>query len=143
MDVSKDELCQCKIINVCRSSLSGNVQNQVFRPCLKTSLSYRKLCMNARRHTFLAFTSRPPEARLKAMVPFIKFSLRDFYVFSMFTWVPPCLHLKFIFFTLVRNHCPRTFMKYRKVANSSLSRLVARFQIFRRLMKGKFDAYVL
>ena len=32
---------------------------------------------------------------------------------------------------------------YRKVANSSLSRLVARFQIFRRLMKGKFDAYVL
>ena len=33
--------------------------------------------------------------------------------------------------------------EYRKVANSSLSRLVARFQIFRRLMKGKFDAYVL
>ena len=32
---------------------------------------------------------------------------------------------------------------YRKVANSSLSRLVARFQIFRSLMKGKFDAYVL
>ena len=32
---------------------------------------------------------------------------------------------------------------YRKVANSSLSRLVARFQIFRRLMKGKFDSYVL
>jgi len=32
---------------------------------------------------------------------------------------------------------------YRKVANSSLSQLVARFQIFRRLMKGKFDAYVL
>ena len=33
--------------------------------------------------------------------------------------------------------------EYRKVANSSLSQLVARFQIFRRLMKGKFDAYVL
>ena len=32
---------------------------------------------------------------------------------------------------------------YRKVANSSLSRLVAHFQIFRSLMKGKFDAYVL
>ena len=32
---------------------------------------------------------------------------------------------------------------YRKVANSSLSQLVAPFQIFRRLMKGKFDAYVL
>ena len=32
---------------------------------------------------------------------------------------------------------------YRKVASSSLSRLVAQFQIFRRLMKGKFDAYVL
>ena len=32
---------------------------------------------------------------------------------------------------------------YRKVANNSLSRLVARFQTFRRLMKGKFDAYVL
>ena len=29
---------------------------------------------------------------------------------------------------------------YRKVANSSLSWLVACFQIFRRLMKGKFDA---
>ena len=33
--------------------------------------------------------------------------------------------------------------RYRKVASSSLSRLVAHFQIFRRLMKGKFDAYVL
>ena len=33
--------------------------------------------------------------------------------------------------------------EYRKVANSSLSQLVAHFQIFRRLMKGKFDAYVL
>ena len=32
---------------------------------------------------------------------------------------------------------------YRKVANSSLSWLLARFQIFRRLMKGKFDAYIL
>ena len=32
--------------------------------------------------------------------------------------------------------------EYRKVANCSLSRLVARFQIFRRLMKGNFDAYV-
>ena len=32
---------------------------------------------------------------------------------------------------------------YRKVASSSMSRLVARFQIFRRLIKGKFDAYVL
>ena len=32
---------------------------------------------------------------------------------------------------------------YRRVASSSLSRLVAYFQIFRRLMKGKFDAYVL
>ena len=31
---------------------------------------------------------------------------------------------------------------YRKVASSSMSRLVARFQIFRRLMKGKFDVYV-
>ena len=34
-------------------------------------------------------------------------------------------------------------MSYRKVASSSLSRLVARFQIFRRLMKGIFDPYVL
>ena len=32
---------------------------------------------------------------------------------------------------------------YRKVASSSLSWLVAHFQIFRRLMKGKFDAYAL
>ena len=34
-------------------------------------------------------------------------------------------------------------INYRKVASSSLSRLVAHFQIFRRLMKGKFNAYVL
>ena len=32
---------------------------------------------------------------------------------------------------------------YRKVASSSLSRLVAHFWIFRLFMKGKFDAYVL
>ena len=32
-------------------------------------------------------------------------------------------------------------INYRKVASSRLSRLVAHFQIFRRLMKGKFDAY--
>ena len=34
-------------------------------------------------------------------------------------------------------------LEYCKVANSSLSRLVTRFQIFRSLKKGKFDAYVL
>ena len=33
--------------------------------------------------------------------------------------------------------------KYRKVASSRLSRLVAHFQFFRLFMKGKFDAYVL
>ena len=33
--------------------------------------------------------------------------------------------------------------KYRKVLSSRLSWLVARIRIFRRLMKGKFDAYVL
>ena len=33
--------------------------------------------------------------------------------------------------------------RYFKVANSSLSELVAHFQILRRLMKGKFDTYVL
>ena len=31
---------------------------------------------------------------------------------------------------------------YRKVASSSMSRLVAHLMIFRRLMKGKFDTYV-
>ena len=35
------------------------------------------------------------------------------------------------------------FFKYRKVASSSLSRLVAHFWIFRLFMKEKFDAYVL
>ena len=35
------------------------------------------------------------------------------------------------------------YLAYRKVASSSQSRLVAPFQIFRRLMKVKFDAYVL
>ena len=34
-------------------------------------------------------------------------------------------------------------IEYHKVASSSLSRLVAHFKIFRRLMKGKSDAYVL
>ena len=34
-------------------------------------------------------------------------------------------------------------MKYRKVASSNLSQLVTHFQIFRRLMKGKFDSYAL
>ena len=32
---------------------------------------------------------------------------------------------------------------YRKVTSSSLSQLVAHFQIFRGLMKGKFDDYVM
>ena len=35
------------------------------------------------------------------------------------------------------------FSTYRKVANSSLSWLVAPFQVFRRLMRWKFDAYVI
>ena len=34
-------------------------------------------------------------------------------------------------------------LAYRKVASSRLSRLIAHPRIFRRLMKGKFDAYVL
>jgi hypothetical protein len=33
--------------------------------------------------------------------------------------------------------------KYHKVASNIMSQLVANFQIFRRLMKGKFAAYVL
>ena len=40
-------------------------------------------------------------------------------------------------------HVCELYYDYRKVANSSLSWLVARFYIFRMLMKGKFDAYVL
>ena len=36
-----------------------------------------------------------------------------------------------------------TYLTYRKVVNSSLSLLVARFQIFWRLMKRKFDSYLL
>ena len=54
----------------------------------------------------------------------------------------------------LKKHCPRNcplnchqkyfyIAKYRKVASSRLSRLVANPRIFRRLMKGKFDAYVL
>ena len=46
--------------------------------------------------------------------------------------------------------CPTCFFyrilnksKYRKVTSSSMSLLVAHFKIFRRLVKGKFDAYVL
>ena len=37
----------------------------------------------------------------------------------------------------------RATCNYRKVASSSLSRLVAHFWVFRLFMKGKFDAYVL
>ena len=36
----------------------------------------------------------------------------------------------------------RHMHKYRKVASSKLSRLVAHLRIFRVFMKGKFDAYV-
>ena len=39
--------------------------------------------------------------------------------------------------------CPSQTLTFRKVASSSKSQLLAHFQIFRRLMKGKFDAYVL
>ena len=43
----------------------------------------------------------------------------------------------------LQNFLIQTCFRYRKVASSSMSRLVAHFQIFRGLMKGKFDAYVL
>ena len=43
--------------------------------------------------------------------------------------------------TLLRHYY--SVFDYRKVASSSMSQLVAHFLIFRRLMKGKFDAYVL
>ena len=42
-----------------------------------------------------------------------------------------------------QNHLTVANGKYRKVASSNLSWLVAHFQIFRRLIKGKFDAYAL
>ena len=35
------------------------------------------------------------------------------------------------------------FQSYCRIASSSLSQLVAHFQVFRRPMKGKFDGYVL
>ena len=37
----------------------------------------------------------------------------------------------------------KNVLTYRKVASSSLSWLVAHFQIFRRFIKGKFDAYIM
>ena len=45
--------------------------------------------------------------------------------------------------SIVELHVQYSICAYRKVANSNLSQLVACFQIFIRLMKGKFDAYVL
>ena len=44
-----------------------------------------------------------------------------------------------------KNNLAKKFVdsEYRKVASSSLSLLLAHFQIFRRLMKGKFDVYLL
>ena len=44
---------------------------------------------------------------------------------------------------MARFHQLKYISTYPKVASSSMSRLVACFQIFRSLMKGKFDAYVL
>jgi hypothetical protein len=35
------------------------------------------------------------------------------------------------------------YIEYRKVVSNILSPLVAHFQVFTRLMKGKFDSYVL
>ena len=46
---------------------------------------------------------------------------------------------KLIFEVVARS----TVRDCRKVASSSMSQLVAHFHIFRRLMKGKFDVYVL
>ena len=105
-----------------RSSLSANGQNQVLRPYLKASLSYRKLelCMNARRHTFLAFSCRPPEARLKAMIPFINFSLRDFYVFFN-VYMGPRLHLKFDFFSQEHEHIMTGLVRSSNFSTKSLS----------------------
>ena len=68
------------------------------------------------------------------------------------------LHLYYAQWVQIRSDSKRTFFlkqlhsyqeiiiqlfSYRKVENSSLFWLVTHFQIFRRLMKGKFDAYVL
>ena len=44
---------------------------------------------------------------------------------------------------MARFHQHKYISTYPKVASSSMSRLVAHYQIFRRLMKWKFDVYVL
>ena len=47
-----------------------------------------------------------------------------------------------IYSNLQNYHCQAILYTYHKVTSSSLSRLAAHLQIFRRAMKGKFDFYV-
>ena len=52
-------------------------------------------------------------------------------------WIADATECRFI------SKSVETSSMYRKVASSGMSRLVRHFKIFRRLMKGKFDVYVL
>ena len=62
---------------------------------------------------------------------------------SMSIQVPNVMKQAIFLYSEVPNNCTAYFITYRKIASSSMSWLVAHIQIFRRLMKGKFDAYVL
>ena len=62
---------------------------------------------------------------------------------SMSIQVPNVMKQAIFLYSEVPNNCTAYFITYRKIASSSMSWLVAHTQIFRRLMKGKFDAYVL
>ena len=62
---------------------------------------------------------------------------------SMSIQVPNVMKQAIFLYSEVPNNCTAYFITYRKIASSSMSWLVAHSQIFSRLMKGKFDAYVL
>ena len=62
---------------------------------------------------------------------------------SMSIQVPNVMKQAIFLYSEVPNNCTAYFITYHKIASSSMSWLVAHIQIFSRLMKGKFDAYVL
>ena len=64
---------------------------------------------------------------------------------SSFKWLLDRMCDKWYSLQIERNRHRKEYLLtiYRKVASSRLSRLIAHFWIFRLLMKGKFDAYVL
>ena len=85
----------------------------------------------------IAFTARP---KIKSQSQIYRYGQSIFYLPhrpKISGFFDLCLHW------VVLATPARTHYFYCNVRNSSMSRLAAHFQFFRRLMKGKFDVYVL